>query len=75
MDDSIVGVFKEKAENMLNDIFKVQSCKFTFEVNTIQDILSKGFMGFNFSEAKLFAREDMLKVYIERTYTVKKRGN
>lgn len=75
MDDSIVGVFKEKAENMLNDIFKVQSCKFTFEVNTIQDILSKGFMGFNFSEAKLFAREDMLKVYIERTYTIKKRGN
>lgn len=76
MDDSIVGVFKEKAENMLNAIFKKQNCTFLFEVNTIQDILSKGFMGFNFSEAKLFAREDIvLKEYIESHYTKRKRGN
>ena len=73
MDDSIVGIFKDKAEKMLNDIFKLQNCTFSFEVKTIQDILSNGFMGFNFSEAKLFAREEVLKGYIERTYTVKKR--
>ena len=74
MDDSIVGCFKNKAEKMLNDIVNKQNCTFTFEVNTIQDILSKGFMGFNFSEAKLFAREDIvLKDYIESHYTEKKR--
>lgn len=73
LNDSIVGCFKNKAENMLNDIFKKQNCTFTFEVNTIQDILSKGFMGFNFSEAKLFAREDMLKKHIESHYTKRKR--
>ena len=73
MNDSIVGIFKDKAEKMLNEIFEGQNCTFTFEVNSIQDILSNGFMGFNFSEAKLYAREDVLKGYIERTYTVKKR--
>jgi len=79
MDDSIVGCFKNKAEKMLNDIFEGQNCTFTFEVNTIQDILSKGFKGFknfNFSEAKLFAKEDIvLKDYIEFHYTERKRGN
>lgn len=73
MEGSIVGCFKEKAEKMVNDIFKEQSCTFTFEVNTIQDILSNGFMGFNFSEAKLFAKEDNVKDYIESQYTAKKR--
>jgi len=74
MNDSIVGCFKNKAEKMLNDIFKKQNCTFSFEVNTIQDILSRDFMGFNFSEAKLFAREDIvLKDYIESHYTEKKR--
>lgn len=76
MNDSIVGIFKDKAEKMLNDIFKLQNCTFSFEVNTIQDILSNGFMGFNFSEAKLFAREDIvLKDYLEYYYTERKRGN
>ena len=74
IEGSIVGCFKEKAEKMVNDIFKEQNCTFTFEVNTIQDILSNGFMGFNFSEAKLFAREErVLKDYIESHYIAKKR--
>lgn len=74
MNDSIVGCFKEKAEKMLNEIFKGQNCTFSFEVNTIQDILSTGFMGFNFSEAKLFAgKEKVLKDFIESNYTAKKR--
>ena len=74
IEGSIVGCFKEKAENMLNEIFKEQNCTFTFEVNTIQDILLNGFMGFNFSEAKLFAREKIvLKDFIESYYTEKKR--
>lgn len=74
MDDSIVGCFKNKAEKMLNDIVNKQNCTFTFEVNTIQDILSKGFMGFNFSEAKLFAREDIvLKDFIISNYKAKMR--
>lgn len=76
IEGSIVGCFKEKAEKMLNEIFEEQNCTFTFEVNTIQDMLSNGFMGFNFSEAKLFAREDIvLKEYIESHYTKRKRGN
>ena len=74
MNDSIVGIFKKDAEKMLNDIFKKQNCTFLFEVNTIQDILSAGFIGFNFSKAKLFAREDIvLKDYIEFHYKAKKR--
>lgn len=74
IEGSIVGCFKEKAEKMLNEIFEEQNCTFTFEVNTIQDMLSNGFMGFNFSEAKLFAREEqVLKDYVESYYTAKKR--
>ena len=55
---SIIQVFKEKAEEMLNKIFVTNNCKFFFEVNVIQDILDKGFMGLDFTNAKMFAKED-----------------
>lgn len=55
---TIVQVFKEKAEEMLNKIFVTSNCKFFFEVNAIQDILEKGFMGLDFANAKMFAKED-----------------
>lgn len=73
--NSIVEVFKEKAETMLNDIFKENECKFTFEVNTIQDILKNGFKKLDFPHAKLFAMDDVNLVdYMNNNYKPYKRG-
>lgn len=69
LSNSIVGEFKKKAEKMLNGIFYKFNCEFTFEVHTIQDILSNGFMNFNFANAKLFANnKETVKDYIESHY-------
>lgn len=66
---SIVEVFKGKAELMLNEIFKENSCKFTFEVNTIQEMLENGFKGLDFPKAKMFAMHDEFLVdYIKTHY-------
>lgn len=66
---SIVEVFKEKAELMLNEIFEENSCKFTFEVHTIQEMLENGFKGLDFPNAKLFAKDDESLVdYIKTHY-------
>jgi hypothetical protein len=66
---SIVEVFKEKAELMLNEIFKKNNCTFTFEVNTIQDMLENGFKGLGFPKAKMFAMHDESLVdYIKTHY-------
>lgn len=66
---SIVEVFKKKAELMLNEIFKLNGCKFTFEVNTIQEILQNGFKGKDFPNARLFAMHDASLVdFIEKNY-------
>ncbi|MBE6334238.1 MAG: hypothetical protein E7071_05370 [Bacteroidales bacterium] len=73
IENSIVAEFKRLAENMLNELFKENNCKFKFEVNKIQDILSNGFMGFNFTEAKLFAKEEKVKDFIEENYQYRKR--
>ena len=75
IDGSIVEVFKKKAELMLNKIFEENNCTFTFEVNTIQDILEKGFKGIDFSNAKLFAMDDGTLVgdYIKKHYHKNKR--
>lgn len=74
IDNSIVKVFKEKAESMLNDIFGENKCTFKFEVNTIQDILEKDFKGLDFPKAKMFGMEDIkLKEYIEENYKATKR--
>ena len=71
---SIVEVFKGKAELMLNEIFKENSCKFTFEVHTIQEILEKGFKGIDFPKAKMFAMDDeSLNNYIKERYKAIKR--
>ena len=71
---SIVEVFKKKAELMLNKVFEVNRCSFTFEVNRIQDILYKGFKGKDFSNARLFAMHDEYLVhYIEKNYKAIKR--
>jgi hypothetical protein len=71
---SFVEVFKEKAELMLNEVFKVNNCKFTFEVNTIQDMLQNGFKGKDFANARLFATHDVSLVdYIEKNYKAIKR--
>ena len=43
---------------MLNKIFKENNCKFTFEVNTIQEMLDNGFKGLDFPKAKMFAMDD-----------------
>lgn len=59
IDGSIVEIFKEKAETMLNKIFKKNSCKFTFEVNTVQNMLKEGFNGIDFSQAKVFAMNNV----------------
>lgn len=59
IENSIVEVFKKKAETMLNDIFKENKCEFTFEVNTIQDILENGFKDLDFRRAKLFAMDNV----------------
>lgn len=67
--DSIVGIFKKKAEKMLNDFFYAQNCSFVFNVHTIQDILENGFMGLDFANASLFAMEDKsVKDYIFAHY-------
>lgn len=69
IDGSIVEVFKKKAELMLNKIFEENNCTFTFEVNTIQDILEKGFKGIDFPNAKMFAMHDESLVdYIKTHY-------
>lgn len=71
---SIVEVFKEKAELMLNNLFKENNCKFTFEVNTIQEMLENGFKGIDFPKAKMFAMDDeSLVEYIETHYQETKR--
>lgn len=72
---SIVEVFKKKAELMLNEIFKKNNCTFTFEVNTIQDMLEKGFKGIDFPNAKLFAADDgsLVGDYIKKHYHKNKR--
>lgn len=70
--ESIVGIFKDKAEMMLNNIFKEQNCPFVFEVHTIQDILENGFMGLDFADARLFAmEEECVKNYIFAHYNYK----
>lgn len=59
---------------MLNKVFEVNRCSFTFEVNRIQDILYKGFKGKDFSNARLFAMHDEYLVhYIEKNYKAIKR--
>jgi hypothetical protein len=59
---------------MLNRILEKYECKFTFEVNTIQEILEKGFKGLDFPKAKLFAtKEEKLVKYIRRMYTMDNR--
>ena len=74
LEDSLVGSFKDKAETMLNRILEKYECKFTFEVNTIQEILEKGFKGLDFPKAKLFAtKEEKLVKYIRRMYTMDNR--
>ena len=74
IDGTIIEVFKKKAESMLNEIFKVNNCKFTFEVNTIQDMLQNGFKGKDFANARLFALHDVSLVdYIEKNYKAIKR--
>lgn len=72
---SIVEVFKEKAELMLNEIFEENSCKFTFEVHTIQEMLENGFKGLDFPNAKLFAADDgsLVGDYIKKHYHKNKR--
>lgn len=72
---SIVEVFKEKAELMLNEIFEENSCKFTFEVHTIQEMLENGFKGLDFPNAKLFAMDDgsLVGDYIKKHYHKNKR--
>ena len=60
---------------MLNDIFKENECKFTFEVNTIQDILKNGFKDLDFRRAKLFAMDRVnLVEYMNNNYKPYKRG-
>ncbi len=72
--DSIVQVFKEKSEELLNKIFKTYNCKFFFVVNAIQDILNKGFLGLYFANAKMFAKEDTdVSSYILKNYNQNKR--
>ena len=77
IDGSIVEVFKRKSELMLNEIFKENknNCTFTFEVNTIQDVLEKGFKGIDFPNAKLFAMDDgsLVGDYIKKHYHKNKR--
>lgn len=75
IDGSIVEVFGEKAESMLNKIFKENNCncKFTFEVNTIQEMLKKDFKGLDFSNAKMFAMDEDLVKYIGEKYKANKR--
>jgi hypothetical protein len=77
IDGSIVEVFKKKSELMLNEIFKENknNCTFTFEVNTIQDMLEKGFKGIDFPNAKLFAADDgsLVGDYIKKHYHKNKR--
>ena len=69
IEGSIVEVFKKKAELMLNKIFKENNCKFTFEVNTIQEMLENGFKGLDFPKAKMFAMHDEFLVdYIKTHY-------
>jgi hypothetical protein len=72
---SIVEVFKEKAELMLNEIFEENSCKFTFEVHAIQELLENGFKGLDFPNAKLFAADDgsLVGDYIKKHYHKNKR--
>lgn len=71
---SIVEVFKNKAEEILNEIFKDNKCKFTFEVNKIQDIMQNGFKGFDFPNARLFAMDDVsLTDFINQNYRLDKR--
>ena len=71
---SIVGVFKEEAETMLNKIFEENKCKFTFEVNTIQEMLENDFKGLDFPKAKMFAmRNESLVNYIKTHYQESKR--
>ena len=75
IEGSIVEVFKKKAEKMLNKIFEKNNCKFTFEVNTIQEMLKNGFKGIDFTKAKMFAMDDelLVKNYIETNYQESKR--
>ena len=63
------------SEKMLNKIFEKNNCKFTFEVNTIQEMLKNGFKGIDFTKAKMFAMDDelLVKNYIETNYQESKR--
>lgn len=71
---SIIEVFKNKAEEMLNKIFVRNKCKFFFEVNAIQDILSNGYFGQNFTNAKMFGMEDKnVASFITENYLLNKR--
>ena len=49
-------------------------CKFVFEVNAIQDILTNGYFGLDFTNAKMFGMEDKnVASFITENYLINKR--
>ena len=77
VENTIVQVFKEKSEEMLNEIFRAYNCKFIFEHNSIQDdVLNGKFLNLDFESAHLFGLDEKISVkdYILQKYRCTKRG-